>query len=125
VRSAPFEVKKAAVGEAVEATPDRDAQKEVLGKGLKEAHSSTQEALAQAYGPSQQTLDFIWRWIVKTFAFVLGASTVGLLIVIALDGFTDGVEQTHVQIMLTAFMTVADILAGFITGQALGKAQKD
>jgi len=35
VRSAPFEVKKAAVGEAVEATLNRDAQMEVLGKGLK------------------------------------------------------------------------------------------
>jgi hypothetical protein len=125
VRGATFEVKKAAVGEAVEATPNRDAQLEVLGKGLKEAHSSTQVALAQAFGPSQPTLDYIWRWIVKTFAFVLGASTVGLLIVIALDAFTDGVEQTHVQIMLTAFTTVAGILAGFITGQALGKAQKD
>jgi hypothetical protein len=125
LRNAPFEVKKAAVGEAVEATPNRDAQMEVLGKGLKEAHSSTQVALAQAFGPSQPTLDYIWRWIVKTFAFVLGASTVGLLIVIALDAFTDGVEQTHVQIMLTAFTTVAGILAGFITGQALGKAQKD
>lgn len=31
----------------------------------------------------------------------------------------------HVQIMLTAFTTVAGILAGFITGQALGRAQKD
>ena len=125
VRSAPFELKKAAVGEAVEATPNRDAQMEVLGKGLKEAHSSMQEALAQQYGPSQQTLDDIWRWIVKTFAFVLCASTVGLLIVIALDGFSDRVDRTHVQIMLPAFTTVAGILAGFITGQALGKAQKN
>ena len=79
---------------------------------------------AQAFGPSQPTLDHILRWIVKTFAFVLGASTVGLLIVIALDAFTDGVEQTHVQIMLTAFTTVAGILAGFLTGQALGKPKK-
>jgi len=47
------------------------------------------------------------------------------LIVIVLDEFTDGVEQTHVQIMLTAFTTVAGILAGFITGQAVGKAQED
>lgn len=31
----------------------------------------------------------------------------------------------HVRIMLTAFTTVAGILAGFITGQALGRAQKD
>jgi hypothetical protein len=47
------------------------------------------------------------------------------LIVIALDGFSDGVDQTHDQIMLTAFTSVAGILAGFITGQALGKAQKN
>jgi hypothetical protein len=125
VRMAPFEVKKAAVGEAVETTPNKDEQKEVLEKGLREAQSATQHALAQEYGPSQPTLDEIWRWIVKTFAFVLVASTVGLLIVIALDGFSEGVDQTHVQIMLTAFTTVAGILAGFITGQALGRTTKD
>lgn len=72
----------------MEATPNKDAQMEVPGKGLKEAHSSTQEALAQNYGPSQQTLDDIWRWIVKTFAFVLCTAPLGLLVVIALDGFT-------------------------------------
>jgi hypothetical protein len=30
------------------------------------------------------------------------------------------VDVAHIQIMLTVFTTVAGILAGFITGQALG-----
>ena len=38
--------------------------------------------------------------------------------IIVLAGFRD-VDLAHIQIMLTVFTTVAGILAGFITGQAL------
>ena len=72
---------------------------------------------------SQDTLDQIWLLIVKTFAYVLGGATVGLFLIVILDVFYP-VELAHVQMMLTIFTTVAGILAGFITGQAVGTAKE-
>jgi hypothetical protein len=118
VGAAPLEAKKAAVEGAVE-TSRNGEKKEVIEKGLQQASAKTQAELAQKYGPSQQTLDQIWLLIVRTFALVLGGATVGLIAIIALAGFRD-VDLAHIQIMLTVFTTVAGILAGFITGQALG-----
>jgi hypothetical protein len=43
--------------------------------------------------------------------------------IVVLDIFYP-VELAHVQIMLTMFTTAAGILAGFITGQAVGTAQE-
>jgi hypothetical protein len=118
VGAAPLEAKKAAVEGAVE-TSRNGEKKEVIEKGLQQASAKTQQELAQKYGPSQQTLDQIWLLIVQTFALVLGGATVGLIAIIALAGFRE-VDLAHIQIMLTVFTTVAGILAGFITGQALG-----
>ena len=118
VGAAPLEAKKAAVEGAVE-TSRNGEKKEIIEKGLQQASAKTQEELAQKYGPSQQTLDQIWLLIVQTFALVLGGATVGLIAIIALAGFRE-VDLAHIQIMLTVFTTVAGILAGFITGQALG-----
>ena len=70
-----------------------------------------------------ETLDVIWRRIVTTFSWVLGGATAGLVMIVILDIFYP-VELAHVQIMLTMFTTVAGILAGFITGQAVGTAQE-
>ena len=120
VGAAPLEAKKAAVEGAVE-TSRNGEKKEVIEKGLQQASAKTQAGLAQKYGPSQQTLDQIWLLIVRTFALVLGGATVGLIAIIALAGFHD-VDLAHIQIMLTVFTTVAGILAGFITGQALGSS---
>jgi hypothetical protein len=118
VGAAPLEAKKAAVEGAVENSRNGE-KKEVIEKGLQQASAKTQAELAQKYGPSQQTLDQIWLLIVRTFALVLGGATVGLIAIIALAGFRD-VDLAHIQIMPTVFTTVAGILAGFITGQALG-----
>jgi hypothetical protein len=118
VGAAPVEAKKAAVEGAVE-TSRNGEKKQVIEKGLQQASAKTQAELAQKYGPSHQTLDQIWMLIVRTFALVLGGATVGLIAIIAMAGFRD-VDVAHIQIMLTVFTTVAGILAGFITGQALG-----
>ncbi len=53
-----------------------------------------------------QTLDRIWITIVRTFSWVLGGATVGLVAIVLLDIFYP-VELAHVQIMLTMFTTVA------------------
>jgi hypothetical protein len=118
VGAAPVEAKKAAVEGAVE-TSRNGEKKQIIEKGLQQASAKTQAELAQKYGPSQQTLDQIWLLIVRTFAWVLSGATVGLIVIIVLAGFRD-VDLAHIQIMLTVFTTVAGILAGFITGQALG-----
>jgi hypothetical protein len=120
VGAAPLEAKKAAVEGAVESSRNAE-KKEVIEKGLQQASAKTQEELAQKYGLSQQTLDQIWLLIVKTFALVLGGATIGLIAIIVLAGFRK-VDLAHIQIMLTVFTTVAGILAGFITGQALGSS---
>jgi hypothetical protein len=120
VGAAPVEAKKAAVEGAVE-TSRNGEKKQVIEKGLQQASAKTQEELAQKYGLSQQTLDQIWLLIVRTFALVLGVATIGLIAIIFLAGFRK-VDLAHIQIMLTVFTTVAGILAGFITGQALGSS---
>jgi hypothetical protein len=120
VGAAPRDAKKAAVEGAVESSRNGE-KKEIIEKGLQQASAKTQEELAQKYGLSQQTLDQIWLLIVRTFALVLGVATIGLIAIIFLAGFRK-VDLAHIQIMLTVFTTVAGILAGFITGQALGSS---
>ena len=57
------------------------------------------------------------------FGYVLCGAAAALFAIVVLDIFYD-VEPDHVQIMLTVFTTVAGILAGFITGQAVGTAKE-
>ena len=71
--------------------------------------------------PSSQVTDQIWIMIVRTFAIVLVVGMVSLVGVVALAVFRE-VDKDLVQIMLTVFSTVAGILAGFITGQAVGSS---
>jgi hypothetical protein len=59
----------------------------------------------------------IWRWIVKTFAFVLAGATVALVAALVVS-FWREVDTTLVQMLLTVFTTVAGILAGFVSGRA-------
>ncbi len=122
------EIKTAAVGKAVE-TADKKDEREILEKGFREAHTDTQTTVAKQHGPSQGTLDRVWQWTVATFALVLGIATLGLFAVIGWDTFmapkTDSVDPSHLQIMLTVFTTTAGILAGFITGHAVGKATEE
>jgi len=122
------EIRTAAVGKAVETAGDRDEEKKVLDKAFREAHLDTQETVAKEHGPSQETLDKVWKWTVAAFAIVLGIATLGIFLVIGFDTIaspkTASVDSAHLQIMLTVFTTTAGVLAGFITGHAVGKASE-
>lgn len=121
--SAAPEASKDAVSKAVKnADTDQEAQ-ELMTEAINAAPASTAKAAVKDAKITPETLDHIWLTIVKTFAWVLGGATVGLVVVILLDVFYN-VELAHVRIMLTMFTTVAGILAGFITGQAVGTAQE-
>lgn len=57
--------------------------------------------------------------IVKTFVLIIGMAALVGVVILAI--FRE-VDKDLVQIMLTVFSTVAGILAGFITGQAVGSS---
>jgi hypothetical protein len=90
----------AATAEAVRALPD-DAQDEVI----------------QRFTPDQTVTNDIWRWIVKTFALVLGGATVALMAAVVVS-FWRKVDPANMQMLLTVFTTTAGILAGFVSGRA-------
>ena len=117
------EASKDAVSRAVKNADTAQEAQELITEVINAAPASTAKAAVNAAKISPETLDQIWLTIVKTFAWVLGGATAGLVVVILLDIFYS-VELAHVQIMLTMFTTVAGILAGFITGQAVGTAQE-
>jgi hypothetical protein len=118
VKEADRNVKQAIVENAVKAA-DNGAAQELVTQAIEAAPHGAAKAAISESGISQETLDEIWRAIVGAFKWVLQVATVGLIAVIILDVFAD-VDLAHLQIMLTVFTTGAGILAGFITGQALG-----
>ena len=122
--SAAPEASKDAVAKVVK-TAESEDQQELLTQAIDAAPASTAEAAVRDAGlsPTPTTIDRIWVTIVTTFSWVLGGATAGVLAIVVLDIFYP-VELAHVQIMLTMFTTVAGILAGFITGQAVGTAQE-
>ncbi len=122
--SAAPEASKDALAKAVK-TADSGDQQELLTQAIDSVPARTAEAALKdaRISLAPETLDVIWRRIVTTFSWVLGGATAGLVMIVVLDIFYP-VELAHVQIMLTMFTTVAGILAGFITGQAVGTAQE-
>ena len=122
--SAAPEASKDAFAKAVK-TADSEDQQDLLTQALDSVPAGTAEAALRdaKISIAPGTLDVIWRRIVTTFSLVLGGATAGLVLIVILDIFYP-VELAHVQIMLTMFTTVAGILAGFITGQAVGTAQE-
>jgi hypothetical protein len=118
------EASKDALAKAVK-TADSEDQQELLTQAIDSVPAGTAEAALKdaRISLAPETLDVIWRRIVTTFSWVLGGATAGLVMIVILDIFYP-VELAHVQIMLTMFTTVAGILAGFITGQAVGTAQE-
>ena len=76
-----------------------------------------QEDLIQRFAPDQAVTNDIWRWIVRTFAFVLAGATVALMAAVCVS-FWRKVDTTMVQMLLTIFTTTAGILAGFVSGRA-------
>ncbi len=80
-----------------------------------------QHAVANQFGPSQETTDTVWLMVVGAFRWVLWGSTLALVGAIGVALFRD-VDQAFIQILLTVFTTVAGIFAGFIGGRALGSS---
>jgi hypothetical protein len=99
IKDLPDSAQAAATAEAVRALPG-EAQDEVI----------------QRFTPDQTVTNDIWRWIVKTFALVLGGATVALMA--AVVSFWRKVDPAHMQMLLTVFTTTAGILAGFVSGRA-------
>jgi len=122
VSVAPPDATKAALTKAVRDAKRGDAQDLVTGV-IDAAPTNTARAAVEDARISQETLDRIWLAIVNAFTYVLYGATVGLFLVVLLDVFFP-VELAHVQMILTVFTTVAGILAGFITGQAVGTAKE-
>ena len=115
-----IEARKAAVVQAVNsASPEN--KKEVAGEAVEQLSYKEQQEIAHRFLPSSQVTDQIWVMIVRTFAIVLVVGMVSLVGVVALAVFRE-VDKDLVQMMLTVFSTVAGILAGFITGQAVGSS---
>jgi hypothetical protein len=100
IKDLPVSAQAAATAEAVRALPD-DAQDEVI----------------QRFTPDQAVTNDIWRWIVKTFALVLGGATVALIAAVVVS-FWKEVDPANMQMLLTVFTTTAGILAGFVSGRA-------
>ena len=122
VAAAPAEATKDAVVKAVR-NADGDEAQELITEAINAASSRTAKSAIEEAGLSPETLDQIWLFIVKVFGYVLVGATAALVAIVFLDTFRH-VEPDHIQIMLTVFTTVAGILAGFITGQAVGTAKE-
>jgi hypothetical protein len=96
-------------------------KKEIAGKAVEQLSAKEQREIAPRFFPSPQAADKIWVMIVKTFATVLVVGMIALVGVVILAAFRE-VDKDLVQIMLTVYSTVAGILAGFITGQAVSSS---
>jgi len=114
------EVRKTAVAQAVNSALSKN-RKEIAGEAMEQLSSKEQKEIAHRFLPSSEAADKIWVMIVRTFAVVLILGMVALVGVVTLAIFRP-VDKDLVQIMLTVFSTVAGILAGFITGQAVGSS---
>ena len=120
VAAAPAEATKDAVVKAVR-NADGDEARELITEAIKAAPGSVAMSAVDKSGLSQRTYEWIWKFIVGIFGVVLCVALLALAATVVLDVFYP-VDQDHVQTMLTVFTTVAGILAGFITGQAIGVA---
>ena len=116
---------KEVVSEAVKSAETLDAKLAASGQAVSSADNGDQaspqarEALRQMLLPGQKAIDRIWQTVVGAFAFVLCASTLTLIGAVFMN-----TDQGLAQILLTVFTTVAGILAGFISGKAVGSANQ-
>jgi hypothetical protein len=119
VRSADtFGARKAAATEAVKSAENGE-QRQIIEGALHEASSDTRGEIVQNLFPGRKAIDRIWLIVVGAFAFVLCSSAVALIASVFVQP-----DQGLAQILLTVFTTVAGILAGFISGKAVGSASQ-
>ena len=102
INAAPPDATQDAVAKAVKSADNNQEAKEILTQAINAAPAGAAEAAVKDARllPTPGTLDRIWMMIVRTFAYVLGGATVGLILIVILDIFYD-VELAHVQVMLT------------------------
>jgi hypothetical protein len=117
-----LEAKKGAAAQAVNSASPENKVK-VAGEAVEQLPSKEQKEIAHRFLPSPTAADRIWVMIVRTFAIVLVLGMISLVGVVGLAVFRE-VDKDLVQIMLTVFSTIAGILAGFITGQAVGSSSR-
>jgi hypothetical protein len=132
VQAVPDDAKKDVLAAAVQAVPD-DAKKDLVTAAVQDAggaikrevadaavrslSTEDQEALAERFLPDQPVTNEIWLTVVRTFAVVLIGAALALFAVVFVSMFREDVDAAMVQILLTAFTTVAGMLAGFISGR--------
>jgi len=110
--------KKAAAREAVKSA-EKGEQREIIEGALEQASDKTRAAIGRGLIPDQWAIDRIWLMVVGAFAFVLCTSALALIAAVFIK-----TDQGLAQILLTVFTTVAGILAGFISGKAVGSASQ-
>jgi len=110
--------KVAAAREAVKSA-EKGEQREILEVALDQASDKTRAAIGRGLIPDQWAIDRIWLMVVGAFAFVLCTSALALIAAVFIK-----TDQGLAQILLTVFTTVAGILAGFISGKAVGSASQ-
>jgi hypothetical protein len=108
--------KVAAAREAVKSA-EKGEQREIIEGALDQASDKTRAAIGRGLIPDQWAIDRIWLMVVGAFAFVLCTSALALIAAVFIK-----TDQGLAQILLTVFTTVAGILAGFISGKAVGSA---
>jgi hypothetical protein len=92
-------------------------QADATAAAVRALPEDAQGELIQRFAPDQAMTNDIWRWIVRTFAFVLGGATVALMFAVFVS-FWREIDTALVQMLLTIFTTTAGILAGFVSGRA-------
>ena len=113
-----LDAKLAVASEVVRSGANNREQQKILKEAVDQASPEAREALRQMLLPGQKALDRIWQMVVGSFAFVLCASALALIGAVFVQ-----TDQGLAQILLTVFTTVAGILAGFISGKAIGSAK--
>jgi hypothetical protein len=88
----------------------------VIAAGVTTMSDAAKGELLNQLAPDQTMTNDIWRWIVRTFSFVLVGATAALIVAV-IASFWRTVDPAMIQIILTVFTTTAGILAGFVSGR--------
>jgi hypothetical protein len=116
IQTLPDETKAGVAATALQALPDA-AKADATRAAVRALPNQAQNELIDRLLPDQAMTNDIWRWIVRTFAVVLGGAMLALVAAVFVS-FWREVNTTLVQMLLTIFTTTAGILAGFVSGRA-------
>jgi hypothetical protein len=116
MQALPDEAKASVAAAAIHALP-AGAKADATTAAVRALSNDAQDDLIERFAPDQAMTNDIWRWIVRTFAIVLGGAMVALVAAVFVS-FWREVDTALVQMLLTIFTTTAGILAGFVSGRA-------